>query len=69
MNSCACKSRWEPISEETCAPDVLANTWMRAPGESIGTFALESAMDERAHELQIIRSNFEESTKPEKDPT
>ena len=33
--------------------DVLANTFMRAPGEAPGTFALESAMDELAHELQM----------------
>lgn len=33
--------------------DVLANTFMRAPGEAPGTFAVESAMDELAHELQI----------------
>ena len=31
--------------------DLLSNTFMRAPGESIGTFALESAMDELAWEL------------------
>ncbi len=30
-----------------------ANTFMRAPGEALGTFAVESAMDELAHELQI----------------
>ena len=28
--------------------DMLANTFMRAPGESVGTFALECAMDELA---------------------
>ncbi|UFS92996.1 xanthine dehydrogenase family protein molybdopterin-binding subunit [Bradyrhizobium daqingense] len=33
--------------------DLLANTFMRAPGEAPGTFAVESAMDELAHELQI----------------
>ncbi len=31
--------------------DVGANTAMRAPGESIGSFALESAVDELAHTL------------------
>ncbi|MDX3458544.1 xanthine dehydrogenase family protein molybdopterin-binding subunit [Streptomyces sp. ME02-8801-2C] len=31
--------------------DLLPNTFMRAPGESIGTFALESAIDELAYEL------------------
>lgn len=33
--------------------DLLANTFMRAPGEAPGTFAIESAMDELAHELKI----------------
>jgi len=33
--------------------DVLANTAMRAPGEAPGTYALECAVDELAHELQI----------------
>lgn len=33
--------------------DVVANTFMRAPGESIGTFAIESAMDELAHDLKM----------------
>lgn len=31
--------------------DTIPNTSMRAPGESIGSFALESAMDELAHHL------------------
>ena len=31
--------------------DMLANSFMRAPGESVGTFALESAIDELAIEL------------------
>ncbi|EJL33479.1 xanthine dehydrogenase family protein molybdopterin-binding subunit [Novosphingobium sp. AP12] len=29
--------------------DIVPNTFMRAPGEAIGTFALESAIDELAH--------------------
>ena len=33
--------------------NVNAPTFMRAPGETPGTFALESAMDELAHELKI----------------
>ena len=33
--------------------DMLANTFMRAPGESVGTFAIESAVDEMAVELGI----------------
>ena len=33
--------------------NTTANTFMRAPGESIGTFALESAMDELAYKTGI----------------
>jgi xanthine dehydrogenase YagR molybdenum-binding subunit len=33
--------------------DMLANSFMRAPGESVGTFALESAIDELAVELDL----------------
>lgn len=33
--------------------DLLANSFMRAPGEAVGTFALESAMDELAHAIGL----------------
>lgn len=33
--------------------NVSTPTWMRGPGEATGTFALESAMDELAHALQL----------------
>ncbi|MDH2425444.1 xanthine dehydrogenase family protein molybdopterin-binding subunit [Sphaerisporangium sp. TRM90804] len=33
--------------------DLLPNTMMRAPGEAIGTFALESAVDELAYKLGL----------------
>jgi xanthine dehydrogenase YagR molybdenum-binding subunit len=49
--------------------DTVANTWMRAPGESIGTFALESAMDELAHELRMDPIELRRINEPEKDPT
>ena len=41
------------IVQHTLDLDILANTFMRAPGEAVGTFAIESAMDELAHELGI----------------
>jgi xanthine dehydrogenase YagR molybdenum-binding subunit len=41
------------IVQHTLDLDVLANTFMRAPGEAVGTFAIECAMDELAHELGI----------------
>ena len=49
--------------------DTVANTWMRAPGESIGTFALESAMDELAYELRMDPIELRRINEPEKDPT
>ena len=33
--------------------DLIPNTYMRAPGEAIGTFALEAAVDELAHRLDL----------------
>ena len=49
--------------------DTVANTWMRAPGESIGTFALESAIDELAYKLKIDPIELRRINEPEKDPT
>jgi len=48
--------------------DTVANTWMRAPGESIGTFALESAIDELAYALTIDPIELRKRNEPEKDP-
>ncbi len=49
--------------------DMLANTFMRAPGESVGTFALESAVDELAHSLGMDPIELRIRNEPEKDPT
>lgn len=49
--------------------DMLANTFMRAPGESVGTFALESAMDELAEALNIDPVELRIRNEPEKDPS
>ncbi|GAB7531308.1 xanthine dehydrogenase family protein molybdopterin-binding subunit [Pseudomonas sp. 3A(2025)] len=38
---------------KTAATDLATPTWMRAPGAVSGMFALESAMDELAYELNI----------------
>jgi xanthine dehydrogenase YagR molybdenum-binding subunit len=48
--------------------DTVANTWMRAPGESIGTFALESAIDELAYELKIDPIELRRINEPQRDP-
>jgi xanthine dehydrogenase YagR molybdenum-binding subunit len=41
------------IAQHHIQLDVLANSYMRAPGEAVGTFAVESAMDELAHALGL----------------
>ena len=57
------------VSQKIVYLDTVANTWMRAPGESIGTFALESAMDELAYELQMDPIELRSINEPKKDPT
>ena len=57
------------IGQKIVYLDTVANTWMRAPGESIGTFALESAIDELARELRMDPIEFRRINEPAKDPT
>jgi xanthine dehydrogenase YagR molybdenum-binding subunit len=48
--------------------DVPTPSWMRAPGECPGMYALESAMDELARELGIDPIALRERNEPEIDP-
>jgi len=48
--------------------DMLSNTFMRAPGEAVGTFALEVAMDELAETLGMDPIELRLRNEPEKDP-
>lgn len=48
--------------------DWVGNTFMRAPGEAVGTFALESAIDELAHAVGIDPVELRILNEPEKDP-
>ena len=57
------------IEQKIVNLDTVANTWMRAPGESIGTFALESAMDELAYALRMDPIEVRRLNEPAKDPT
>jgi xanthine dehydrogenase YagR molybdenum-binding subunit len=52
----------------TAVVDMLANTFMRAPGEAVGTFALESAVDELAHSLGMDPVELRVRNEPAKDP-
>ncbi len=49
--------------------DMVANTFMRAPGESVGTFALECAVDELAVALRLDPIELRLRNEPQKDPT
>ena len=57
------------LSVETVAMNTLANTFMRAPGEAVGTFALESAIDELAVALDMDPIALRLRNEPDKDPT
>ena len=57
------------VAQRVVTLDMVANTWMRAPGESIGTFAVESALDELAVELQIDPIDLRRKIEPTRDPT
>lgn len=48
--------------------DVVPNTYMRGPGESVGSFAMESAVDELAHQMGIDPIELRRRNEPEKHP-
>ena len=49
--------------------DMLANTFLRAPGEAVGSFALECAIDELAERIGIDPVELRIRNEPERDPT
>ena len=57
------------LDVEAAYMDMLANTFMRAPGEAVGTFALESAVDELAVAMDIDPIELRIRNEPDKDPT
>jgi xanthine dehydrogenase YagR molybdenum-binding subunit len=57
------------VDQKTIDLDIVANTAMRAPGESIGSFALESALDELAVKLSVDPIELRRRIEPDKDPT
>lgn len=56
------------IGQKIVNLDTVSNTFMRAPGESIGTFALESAIDELADALKIDPIKLRRINEPTQDP-
>jgi xanthine dehydrogenase YagR molybdenum-binding subunit len=49
--------------------DMVANTFMRAPGEAVGSFGLESAVDELAERIGSDPIELRIRNEPDKDPT
>jgi xanthine dehydrogenase YagR molybdenum-binding subunit len=56
------------IAQKVTVVNRVANTFMRAPGESIGTFAVESAIDALAYELGLDPIELRMRNEPERDP-
>ena len=56
------------IGQEVTTVNRVANTFMRAPGESIGTFAVESAIDALSYELKIDPIDLRMRNEPDTDP-
>ena len=57
------------LEVEVAKMDMLANTFMRAPGEAVGTFGLECGIDELAVALDMDPIELRVRNEPEKDPT
>ena len=57
------------LQVETTTVDMVSNTFMRAPGESVGTFGLECGIDELAVELGMDPIELRILNEPDKDPT
>ncbi|MBV9784861.1 MAG: xanthine dehydrogenase family protein molybdopterin-binding subunit [Acidisphaera sp.] len=57
------------LEVDTVKLNMVANTFMRAPGEAVGTFGLECAIDELAVALDMDPIQLRIRNEPEKDPT
>ncbi len=56
------------MKQEIVDLDMVANTFMRAPGEAVGTFALESALDELAEKMELDPIELRRRIEPDKNP-
>jgi xanthine dehydrogenase YagR molybdenum-binding subunit len=57
------------VAQDVVDIDMIANTFMRAPGEAVGTFALEAAVDELAEQLDLDPIELRRRIEPVVDPT
>jgi xanthine dehydrogenase YagR molybdenum-binding subunit len=56
------------VQQNQVTLDSLSTTSMRAPGESIGSFALEAAVDEMAYRLDLDPIEFRMHNEPDRNP-
>jgi xanthine dehydrogenase YagR molybdenum-binding subunit len=56
------------LDVETVKVNMTANTFMRAPGEAVGSFGLESGIDELAHAMGMDPIELRIKNEPEQDP-
>jgi xanthine dehydrogenase YagR molybdenum-binding subunit len=56
------------LAQRVAKLPTVANTFMRAPGEAVGSFGLESAVDELAELLDMDPVELRIRNEPEKDP-
>lgn len=66
---CLYAARTMKLGVSTTTMDMVANTFMRAPGESVGSFALECAVDELAERMGIDPIVLRRRNEPVQDPT
>jgi xanthine dehydrogenase YagR molybdenum-binding subunit len=57
------------VAQEVADMNMVPNTFMRAPGESVGTFALECALDELAEVMTLDPIELRRRIEPAQDPT
>ena len=57
------------LDVETVRMNMTANTFMRAPGEAVGSFGLECAIDELASSLGMDPIELRIKNEPDEDPT
>jgi xanthine dehydrogenase YagR molybdenum-binding subunit len=71
ITSTMCLYAAESITLEVRAAhmDMVANTFMRAPGEAVGSFGLESAVDELADRIGIDLIELRIRNEPDNNPT
>ena len=66
---CLYSSRSMKLEVRTAAMNMVANIFMRAPGESVGSFALECAVDEMAGRIGLDPIVLRRRNEPVQNPT